>query len=585
MAFTLFILGFLAVCSAIVVQCLPQSVHALLPESKDDVVLPKGFLWAVVLVLLAYNAYAYDTDVVAIGIGLFGAFSCIGLVAALPAEKRTFFAWVSAGVGILASLAFGFRANEFVQAVNVVTAFLAMGALLLLHAVDRIEWNAPWLLRTAFFYPTVFLYRLPGTVRLLKKSRVSGFGMGLRVIGITIVLVIFFTVILSEADPIFAQKIAVLREQIVPRTLWSLALGLLLTVALAASFSSRYTYKPLPLKFISWLEAAVPVGAVCVLFGVFLWVQGTYLFASHESFQALDLTYAEYVRKGMIELLIATFCAGLLSYVLSLKEREQTGTYEANVLRAVNAVLLIELFLMLASAWRRDVLYMDVYGLTRVRLIGEIFLAWLAVLIVLFAVFGMWRRLQEKAVFAGAIAASFAVFLYLNAFNMDAKIVAAEPPAGQQRDVYYMSLLSVDAVEGWWEMLGTMAAEFETIRTKASLTPEERVRLASIVRSVQEIVEKRRQLESSSIDQSWTSWRWSDVHALSVMRGSTKFVDFAETLDCLSNETGDYRWLHDVDLATETSSLQYDYRRPFVSEPSSYDYGAVLADGTVTSCL
>lgn len=585
MAFTLFVLAFLAVCATIVVQCFPQSVLTLLPDSKEDATLPKGFLWAIILILLAFNAYAYDAESVAIGVGLFGAFSCLGLFAALPAAKRTFFAWAALGIGILATLAFGFRANEFVQAVNVITALLAVGALFLLHAVERIEWNALWLLRTIFFYPSVFLHRVPGAFRMLKKSKVSGFGMALRVIGITVVLLVFFTIVLSSADPIFAQKISILREQIVPRTLWSLVLAVFLLVVLVASFSSRYTYKPLPLKFISWLEAAVPVGAVCVLFGVFLWVQGTYLFADHESFQALDLTYAEYVRKGMIELLIATFCAGLLSYVLSLKEREQAGTYEANVLRGVNAVLLIELFLMLASAWRRDVLYMDVYGLTRVRLIGEIFLAWLAVLVVLFAVFGMWRRLQEKAVFVGVIAASFAVVVYLNAFNMDAKIVAAEPPAGQQQDVYYMSLLSIDAVEGWWEMLGTMEAEFETMRTKTTLSPEERMRLASIVRSVQEIAEKRRQLESSSIDQSWTSWRWSDAYALSAMRGSTKFAYFSESLDCLLNETGDYRWLHDVDLSSEISSLQYDYRRPFVTEASTYDYGAVVADGRVTSCL
>ena len=49
-------------------------------------------------------------------------------------------------------------------------------------------------------------------------------------------------------------------------------------------------------------------------------------------------------------MLIATACAGVLSYVVSLKERELAGTRERGILYAVNAVLLAELVLMLGSA-------------------------------------------------------------------------------------------------------------------------------------------------------------------------------------------------------------------------------------------
>jgi hypothetical protein len=582
----LFLGGFALVGTAIFVQLLPRSVTALLPGSEEQVKLPSGYMWGALLAVLAFNVAGYDDSGgawgIGIGLGIFCAAVCASLFVALPAAKRTFFAWVALAIGVLASLAFGFRANGFVQSVNAVTVALSALSLLLLHAADHIEWNAPWLLRTALLYPAAAVRRLPGTFRLLRSSKVSRLSTVLRVAAITVVLVLFFAAILSSADPIFAQRIRLLQEQIVPRAFWSLALACVLALGVASTFSGSYTYRALPLKFLSWIEAAVPVGAVCVLFGVFLSVQARYLFASHESFQAFDLTYAEYVRKGMIELLVATACAGVLSYVVSLKERETESASQAWILRGVNAVLLVELFLMLASALRRDWLYMDVYGLTRVRIVGEIFLAWLACVIVIIAAFALWKRLQEKAVFAGVIAVSFGVVLYLNASNMDLKIASATPPAGQRVDTYYLSLLSVDAVDQWQAAINDMAVEFEGIRTQAVPTEKDRAVLASIVRSTQELMALRNGMLLRVADGPWTAWRWSDARAAETMSGATAF---RVTLPCLYDETNDYRWLRDVDIAQEVASLQYDYSRPFVDGADTYDYGAVASDGTVASCL
>ena len=585
MFFLLFVGGLGMIFVAIVLQMLPQSVLAQLPDSQEDVTLHREYLWTIVLALLAYNVFAYEARSVAIGTGLFLAAFCAAFYAGLPAAKRTFFAGAVTCIGVVAGCALGFRANEFVQAVNVVTAILAAGALLFLHAVDRIEWNALWLLRSVIAYPAVVLRRLPGAVRLLKASKVSGLSTALRVIAITVVLVIFFAVILSSADPIFARKITILREQIVPRTLWSIVLGAVILVALVSSFSKRYTYHPLPLKFLSWVETAVPVGAVCVLFGVFLWVQITYLFGDHEAFKTLDLTYAEYVRKGMIEVLIATLCAGVLSYVVSLKERELAGTSERTVLSVINAVLLLELFLMLGSALKRDWMYMEVYGLTRVRVIGEIFLAWLACIILIFAVYALWRRLQEKAVFAAAIAASFAVVLYLNAFNMDATIASAPVPAGQKQDAFYVSLLSTDAANQWETLIGDIAREFEGIRQNTSLTPEEKARLANLVRAVDELAWERDIVLEINEPKDWTSWTWSRENAVRSMSGS---VAFGRTLPCLETQFDNFRRLRGFDLRTELELLETEYNRPFVNGAASYNLTYV--DGPspgvdVASCL
>ncbi len=592
MVFLLFLLGLALVFIAIVIQCLPTSVRGLLPESSEDVKLPPLYLWSLLITILAFNIFAYDVDVVAVGSGVFIALLCVALWVALPAAKKTFFAHASTAIGVLAALAFAFRANEFVQAVNGTVAMLAIGALLLLHSVERIEWNAVWFLRTVLLYPAVLFQRLPGVMRLLRPTKkLSGISTLFRVVAITVVLVIFFSFILSSADPIFAQKIEILQEQIIPRTLSSVVLAFVMLIGLAAVFSKTYTYKALPLRFLSWIETAIPVSAVCVLFAVFLWVQGTYLFASHTMFQAFGFTYAEYVRRGMIEVLIATFCAGLLSYVVSLKERELTSARETGILQAVNVVLLVELFLMLGSALKRDWMYMDVYGLTRVRIVGEVFLVWLAAIVVLFAAFALWKRLNEKAVFAGAITVSFCVVAWLNIVNMDARIGSAVPPGDLRRDNYYLSLLSYDAVGPWGGAIEETAADFEKIRTKNVLTSEERTLLASMALSMQEIAAKR---DTLTVEQNllrsdvgeWTSFRWSEYHALNTM--NEQATVYRDMLSCLNEEVADYRTIHQLELSEEISSLKYDYTRPFVEGSIVYDdfpYISARGDETVESCL
>lgn len=585
MVFFIFFVGFFCLVTAIVIQLLPRSVRSFLPDPSESVTLPPRYAWSALLAVSAFNVFAYGADRPAVGVGLFLAAIGASLFIALPTGKKTFFALACAAIGAFGSIAFGFRANEFVQAVNAATVACAIGALLLLHAVERIEWNAAWLVRTVALWPAVALQRVPGALRLLKPSKISGMSMLLRVAGITVVLVLFFAAILSSADPIFAEKISVLREEIVPRTIWSVVVACVLLFGFAAAFSTSYTYKALPLTFLSWIEAAVPVAAVCALFGVFLWVQATYVFADHASFKALDLTYAEYVRKGMIEVLVATFCAGVLSYVVSLKERETADARAIGILRAVNAALVLELFLMLASAFKRDWLYMDVYGLTRVRIVGEIFLAWLTVIIVLFAAFALWRRLNEKAVFAGAVAASFVVVAYLNAVNMDARIATATPPEGQRIDTYYLGLLSVDAVDGWGSAINDMALEFEDIRVKDALSADERTLLASLALSAQKIREKRDAGLFRTEESDWRSWRYADAAAARAMSGSTVFGD---TLDCLVREIADYRTIHRLELADETSSIVFDNRRRFVKNDGWYDdfpYEAAYTAETADSCV
>src|SRR5690606_14477966 len=99
---------------------------------------------------------------------------------------------------------------------------------------------------------------------------------------------------------------------------------------------------------------------------------------------------SQYVRKGFIELLTATFFGGLLSYVIALMSHQEEKKEKSWQLQGLNTVLIVELGFLLGSAWKRNAMYMDVYGLTRVRLIGELFLLWLAGFLALLLLFSLW---------------------------------------------------------------------------------------------------------------------------------------------------------------------------------------------------
>lgn len=406
-----------------------------------------------------------------------------------------------------ASCGLWWRANGFVQSVNVVAIVLSQ-VLLYCYAIwPQFPYTGTDVTKLLGRLTPRWFNQLTGILQALAglgKHRSVAFGW-MKTIFLTLLVIFIFIVLLSQADPVFAQVIKQFREEIFGRSLWAF-----LTIVITTMFFTlpKDTTEPAPtqLRWLSTRDLLVIMSSLAVLFGVFLAIQFQYLFGgSRELLVQLNLTYSEYVRKGFIELLWTVFFGSVLVYLAGLRVRTESSSAKWSwMLQVVSLIGVLELGLLLLSAWRRDVLYMDTYGLTRVRIVGELFLAWLAVNVVIQGVFVGVRWTKERMVFVGALLSSVVLVLLLNGLNVDSRIMATVPGHFDYTDYFYLANLSADAGPAQYQaLLDKMRPELERLLAKTTLDEKEKYQLAGIKLALMALREHRNILLSRYAPEAW----------------------------------------------------------------------------------
>lgn len=261
-------------------------------------------------------------------------------------------------------------------------------------------------------------------------------------------IVLIFTILLANADPIFGQRL----EQLFSFEISELVRHAIVAAALswfAAGFlyAGLSTASALPARP-SWLatgalEVAVVLTLVDLLFGGFVWVQIRYLFGSREWVDTIaGLTYSQYARRGFFELSAATALALPLLLVAHWLVRPHARARRVVLTLAGIQVALV--LVMLASALERMRLYQAAYGQTELRFYTTAFMLWLAVLLgsFLLTVLPGRRDLFARA----AVLSAWIAVAVLHAVNPDERIVLANRTAPNGFDVPYALTLSADAV-------------------------------------------------------------------------------------------------------------------------------------------
>ncbi|WP_436525270.1 DUF4153 domain-containing protein [Actinoplanes sp. HUAS TT8] len=199
------------------------------------------------------------------------------------------------------------------------------------------------------------------------------------------------------------------------------------------------------------LEWAVPLGLLTMLFAAFVTVQLTVLFGGERHvLTTAGLTYAEYARGGFWQLCIVT---GLTLVVLAgaarWAPREAPG--DRAVFRAVLGALTLLSLVIVASALIRMQVYIDTYGLTRLRLLVACCEVWFGVVLILVLLAGI--RIRAPWLPRAAIAAGVLALIGLAVANPDLRIAQNQLSRPADRiDPYYLSTLSPDAVPAVAEM-------------------------------------------------------------------------------------------------------------------------------------
>ncbi len=119
---------------------------------------------------------------------------------------------------------------------------------------------------------------------------------------------------------------------------------------------------------------------ICLVYCLFIGLQGNYLFSAFAGVIPETFTYAEYARRGFFELcqigawnLLFVACAGTFS---RSDGREHKG------LGFLTGCLSVLTFLLLATAVSKMGMYISVYGLTVLRILPLVFMLWMGLVFV-----------------------------------------------------------------------------------------------------------------------------------------------------------------------------------------------------------
>lgn len=266
--------------------------------------------------------------------------------------------------------------------------------------------------------------------------------------GLTTLVVVVFGALFASADRVFATLLDVDLGLLPARAVVGgvVALAALVLVGLAVARPSWDAVRLRPAAAAPRPVWLAPVLALDLVVVAFLVVQLVAAVGGHEYVQrTAGLSYAEYAREGFGQLLAATV---LTLVVLAVAVRHAPRTTRADVVltRAALAVLCLATTGVVVSALRRMDLYVEAYGLTRLRLVAVAVEVALGVVLLLVLVAGLRRHAPWLP---RAVAWTLGVALLgLAAVDPDALVVRHNtgPTVHAPLDTTYLQNLSADAV-------------------------------------------------------------------------------------------------------------------------------------------
>ena len=197
------------------------------------------------------------------------------------------------------------------------------------------------------------------------------------------------------------------------------------------------------------VEIGVVLGLIDLLFLSFVVVQIPYLFGGMDLVQNTpDFKLAEYARRGFGEL-VAVSALVLPVLLIGHWLIQKENRVAQKLFRGLASIQIILLFVIMASAVQRLVILTGPlgYGMTTVRLYPMIFMTWLGVVFVWFALTVL--RNQRKYFAWGALWSAFFILAAAHVLNPDAYIVRTNielMKQGREFDAGYNADLSQDAV-------------------------------------------------------------------------------------------------------------------------------------------
>lgn len=297
---------------------------------------------------------------------------------------------LAAGMMLL-GLSTAMTANYEVQFINRAGIVLLMAMILLRSFCQTGRWQFGKYFTAVFGLIFAAVSRLPDPLRCLNRLRrgkgQARSGKGLYVLlGLAVSLPLAFVVValLGSADAVFGMMVARALNFNIDlsggvltsfKALWLFLLGFFgLFCTLAGQAQSPVDSAVKETKRREPVTAITFVSVLAAIYLLFCSVQIIYLFIGREAGLPEGVTYAGYARRGFFQLLFVSMLNAVGVVFCSWKFRE------SRVLRVLLTLVCACTYILIASSAYRMLMYVDVYGLTFLRILVLWFLGVLAVL-------------------------------------------------------------------------------------------------------------------------------------------------------------------------------------------------------------
>ena len=339
---------------------------------------------------------------------------------------------------------------------------------------------------------------------------------------LTVPVLLIFGGLLGSADERFGQLVSRLLSwnvgdlptALLQLGLWAFFLGGPIYAALLAR---RATPDLSDLQRLSprlgLIELGLPLLSLSLLFCAYLGLQASTLFGSGLN---VSLTYSEAARQGFGQLTAVaalTLALLLLFHTLLRRELRLTLAY-----RFISAAVLLPLSLLILSAYTKLNLYISAYGLSEIRVLGALFLGWVSVSLIIFAVLGWQGRLERFAYFS--LISGLSLIAGLNVVNPGRLIASVnisrdvqdvrtgQRDSRQEANFYELLNLGADAVPLIVAHLDRLTYPGDAVSTASEQRPKpSRGQAEQALR------------ERYPVSTDWRSWNWARNRARGVVVG------------------------------------------------------------------
>jgi hypothetical protein len=283
---------------------------------------------------------------------------------------------------------------------------------------------------------------------------------------ISLPLLLVVIALLASADTVFAQAIRWLPRlldnirmgELLVRGFWIIVLSLLLFGYLWGLLNPRHrgenekydgdadNGEEAPQRlYMDPVVVTTVLIVVNLVYVMFTAIQFSYFFAAHEGILPAGINYAEYARRGFMELVVVTVINfNVLLASIRFLRRDNSSLYL--MIKIMLTLLIGCTLVMLFSAFSRLSLYETAYGYTYIRLLVHAFMIFLGILLLL-AFYKIWR--ERSPLHKQYIVVALVAYVIVNYMNIDAIItennIQRYKDSGKI-DAAYLGRLSYDAV-------------------------------------------------------------------------------------------------------------------------------------------